>query len=301
MVKRPKRTGGTLRALKQEERAKVLEVLTSDRFVNQSPSQVVYSLLDEGQYLCSVRTMYRTLHSIRAVRERRNQARKKIFQKPELLATAPNQIWTWDITRLKGPIKHCHYYLYVVLDLFSRKVVGWTVSSRESTEVATLLIDQSVQTHCLKKSNLVIHSDRGPQMTSREMANLLDTLGISQSFSRPQVSNDNPFSEAQFKTLKYSPGYPERFGSLEGARAFMRDFFPWYNQVHRHSGIAYLTPDDVHSKNAETVLKARKIVMEQAYRSTPSRFPGGFPKLHLLPEAVWINPPAPKPLLNSAQ
>lgn len=291
----PKRTGGTQRALSEEERATVLEILNSDRFVNQSPAQVVYALLDEGLYHCSVRTMYRLLHSFKAVKERRNQVRKKTFQKPELLATGPNQIWSWDITRLKGPVRHQHYYLYVILDLFSRKVVGWTVSSQETSEIAGVLIDQSVHAYGLKESNLILHSDRGPQMTSKEMTNLLDTLGISQSLSRPRISNDNPYSEAQFKTVKYSPGFPERFGSLEGARCFMRDFLAWYNQVHRHSGIAYLTPDDIHSNNAKKVILAREAVLERAYRSNPSRFPRGLPKPPALPHAVWINPPVLTP------
>ena len=221
------------RALDEAERERVLDVLAGPRFVDRSPGEVVATLLDEGQYLCSERTMYRILAAEQPVRERRNQLAHPHYAKPELVATAPNQTWSWDITRLLGPKRWTYFYLYVVLDLFSRYVVGWMLAERESAALATRLIEQTCLKQGIEPQVLTLHSDRGAPMTSKCTAQLLADLGVTRSLSRPQVSDDNPFSEAQFKTLKYHPGFPGRFADLTAAIAFCRSFFPWYNTEHR--------------------------------------------------------------------
>lgn len=281
-------------SLSKEQRHEVLEILHTDRFVDRSPWAVYAALLDEGTYLCSVRTMYRILQEQGEVRERRNQLSHPVYHKPELLATGPNQVWSWDITKLKGPVKWTYYYLYVILDLFSRYAVGWMLASRECNTLAQKLIEQSCQKQSIGPNQLIIHSDRGPSMSSKPVALLLADLGVIKSHSRPHVSNDNPYSEAQFKTLKYRPEFPERFGSLEDARSFCWRFFSWYNNEHYHSGIGYLTPEQVQSGLSQRIVKEREAVLIDAYQRYPDRFKRGIPKPMPLPETVWINKPPSK-------
>jgi putative transposase len=279
------------RALSEEERGKVLDVLHSERMVDKAPLEVYATLLDEGIYLCSIRTMYRILDDCQEVRERRDQLKHPQYKKPELIATGPNQVWSWDITKLLGPVKWTYYYLYVILDIFSRYVVGWMVADRESGELARWLIEESCRKQGIKEEHLTLHSDRGIPMKSKPVSRLLAQLGVTKSFSRPSVSNDNPFSESQFKTLKYRPEFPERFGSQEGATSFCEEYFRWYNQEHRHSGIGLMTPEDVHYGRAEEVTSARQKVLEAAYEKHPERFVNKRPEAPKLPEEVWINEP----------
>jgi putative transposase len=266
-------------------------MLHSERFVDRSPAEVYATLLDENRYLCSVRTMYRILEANQEVRERRDQRRHPAYRKPELLATGPNQVWSWDLTKLRAPEKWTYYYLYVVLDLFSRYVVAWMLAHRESGELATRLFEQAAERHHIVPGQLMVHSDRGSAPTAKTLAQLYADLGVERSLSRPYVSNDNPFSEAQFKTMKYAPGYPERFGGYEHARTWCRHFLPWYNTEHRHSGIAYLTPAMVHYGQADDILATRRRVLEQAQAAHPERFVRGVPSPQPLPAEVWINPP----------
>lgn len=281
-------------ALSDEERAAVLAELHSARFVDASPAQVYATLLDEGRYLASERTMYRILALDGEVRERRNQLRHPAYAAPELLASGPNELWSWDITRLKGPATWTWFYLYVLLDVFSRYVPGWLVATRESAALAERLIADSVAKHDVPAGQLTIHADRGSSMTSKPVALLLADLGVAKSHSRPHVSNDNPFSESAFKTLKYRPTFPARFGSLEDARTFCRTFFDWYNHDHRHSGIGLLTPATVHFGLAPDVQAARAATLERAYVAHPERFVRRPPRPPALPTEVWINPPASK-------
>jgi putative transposase len=278
------------RALAPVERENVLSALNSERFCDLAPAEVHATLLDEGMFLCSVRTMYRVLAENGEVRERRNQLQHPTYHKPELLATKPNQLWSWDITKLKGPGKSVYYHLYVIIDVFSRYVVGWMVAARESAGLARTLIDAAIEKQGVEEGQLTLHSDRGPAMRSKTVAELLVDLGVEKTHSRPHVSNDNPYSEAQFKTLKYDPDFPDRFGSIEHARVICRPFFDWYNKEHRHSGIAFLTPEVVHYGDAMQILENRKVVMAAAYALHPERFARG-PRLPELPTAVWINPP----------
>jgi len=263
-----------------------------ERFVDQAPREIYATLLDEGRYLCSVRTMYRILEKEGELRERRNQLRHPAYRKPELLATAPNQVWSWDITKLLGPAKWTYYYLYVILDIFSRYVVGWMIAGRESASLAERLIEETCHKQVVQPNQLTIHADRGSSMTSKPVAFLLADLGITKTHSRPHTSDDNPFSEAQFKTLKYRPDFPQRFGSIEDARSFCQLFFRWYNQEHHHSAIGLLTPDMVHYGQAQQVLEARLNILNRAYQAHPERFVHGAPAPTPLPEAVWINKPA---------
>ncbi len=279
------------RALSSEEREAVRTVLHEPRFVDRSPGEVAATLLDEGRYLCSERTMYRILDALGANRERRNQLRHPSYAKPELIATAPNQVWSWDITKLLGPQKWTYYYLYVLLDLFSRYAVGWMVADRENATLAGRLIEETCTKYEVEPQILTLHSDRGSPMTAKCTAQLLADLGVTQSLSRPRVSDDNPFSEAQFKTLKYHPGFPGRFQGQDAATAYCRSFIPWYNEQHRHGGIAMLTPADVHFGRATAMLARRQAVLGTAYAAHPERFPRGRPQAPALPEAVYINPP----------
>ena len=279
------------RALDPVERQAVLDKLHSERFVDQSPAEVHATLLEEKTYLCSPRTMYRLLAQADEVRERRNQLRHPHYQKPELVATAPNQVWSWDITKLKGPIKWAYFYLFVILDIFSRNVVGWMVARSESARLAERLIEQTCTKQNIEPGQLAIHADRGAAMTSKAVALLFSDLGIEASHSRPHVSDDNPFSESQFRTIKYRPGFPDRFGSLEHAREVCRALFIWYNQEHHHSGLAFLTPAAVHHGRAEEILDARHRVRLYAYAAHPELFVNGPPHRESLPTAVWINPP----------
>ena len=276
------------RALSETERGEVFDTLCSERFVDRSPAEVVATLLDEEVYLCSERTMYRVLASEVPVQERRAQRTHPEYKKPELMATAPNQVWSWDITRLLGPKKWSYYYLYVIMDIYSRYVVGWMVADRENSALAGRLIQQSCLKHGVQPRVLTLHSDRGAPMTSQCTAQLLADLGVTRSLSRPQVSDDNPFSEAQFKTLKYHPSFPGRFGDQGQAKTFCRSFFRWYNAEHRHGGISMLTPEQVHFGNADQVIAGRKSVLREAWAAHPERFVRGVPKPKPLPEAVFI-------------
>ena len=279
------------RTLSAEERQTILTLLHTDRFVDHAPATVYATLLDEGRYHCSIRTLYRILDEQAEVKERRNQRRHPVYQKPQLLATAPNQVWSWDITKLLGPVKWTYFHLYVMLDIFSRYVTGWMVAPRESATLAQRLIAETCTKQGIGPGQLFIHADRGTSMTSKPVALLLADLGVTRSHSRPQVSNDNPFSEAQFKTLKYRPEFPERFGSIEDARVFCQRFFSWYNGDHRHSGIGLMTPAAVHDGRAATMRDARQHVLMTAYAAHPERFVRKPPQAPLLPHAVWINPP----------
>jgi putative transposase len=280
------------RALIPAERQAVLDVLHSARFVDQSPAEVQATLLEEQTYLCSTRTMYRILDAAQEVRERRDQARHPAYAKPELVATAPNQIWSWDITKLKGPIPYLYYSLYVILDLFSRYVVGWMVATHENARLAQRLIEATCRKQRIGPHQITIHADRGAPMRSQLLVELYADLCIAVSHSRPRVSNDNPFSEAQFRTFKYRPEFPDRFGSIEHGRRVSRDLFAWYNDAHHHSGLSYLTPADVHYGRAATILEGRHQTRLAAYAKHPDRFVQGPPRLEILPHAVWINPPA---------
>jgi len=279
------------RALCPQERQVVLDTLHSERFVDKAPLEVYATLLDEGVYFCSPRTMYRILDAAQEVRERRNQLRHPIYTKPELLAEAPNQVWSWDITKLLGPVKWTYFYLYVIIDIYSRFVVGWMVADRESSKLAECLIDESYQKHGIQKGQLILHADRGTSMKSKLVAQLLADMGVTKSHSRPHVSDDNPFSESQFKTLKYRPGFPDRFGSIQDAKAFCRDFFDWYNFDHRHSGIGLLTPASVHAGIAEVFVETRRQVLLAAYQAHPERFVKKIPLPPPVPTCAWINPP----------
>ena len=279
------------RALTQAERQAVLDQLHSDRFVDVSPAEVWATLLDEGVYLGSISTFYRLLRAAGQSRERRRQAIHPATVKPELVATAPNQVWSWDITKLHGPAKWTYYYLYVILDIFSRYVVGWMLASRESAALAEVLIRQTFAKQGIGAGQLTIHADRGSSMTSKPVAFLLADLGVTQSHSRPHVSDDNPFSEAQFKTLKYRPDFPDRFDSIEAARRHCQVFFAWYNDEHRHTGLGLHTPADVHYGTAEAVRDKRAAVLDDAYTAHPERFVRKPPQPPQLPTASWINPP----------
>jgi putative transposase len=270
----------------------MLAELHHPRFVDLAPAEVYATLLDEGRYLGSLRTMYRVLAATQEARERRPQLRH-VAPKPELLATRPNEVWSWDITKLLGPAKWTHYHLYVILDIFSRYVVGWMVAHQESAALAERLIAATCVKQAIVPSQLTIHADRGSSMTSKPVALLLADLGVTRTHSRPHVSNDNPFSEAQFKTLKYRPEFPDRFGSLEAARAFCQPFFTWYNTAHRHGGIGLLTPATVHYGRAQDVRAHRAEVLATAYAAHPERFVRQPPQPPALPVATWINPPPP--------
>lgn len=281
------------RSLSDEEKQDVLDVLHEERFADKAPTEVYATLLDERRYLCSISTMYRILRANKEVRERRNQLRHPEYKKPELLATAPNQVWSWDITKLLGPVKWTYFYLYVIIDIYSRYVVGWMIATRETAALAKTLISETCIRQAIEQEQLIIHSDRGTSMTSKAVALLLADLGVTKSLNRPHVSNDNPYSESQFKTMKYQPMFPERFGSIEDARAFCQRFFAWYNNEHYHSGIALMTPDTVHYGRAQDCNANRQTILSSAYIQHPERFVKGQPKTIALPEAVWINPPEP--------
>jgi len=269
----------------------VLAALHDEQFVDQAPATVYNTLLDRGTYLCSTRTMYRLLEQAGEVRERRDQLRHPPYQKPELLATGPNQVWSWDITKLRGPVKWTYFYLYVVLDVYSRHVVGWMLADRENAGLARRLIRETAEKQGIHEDQLTLHSDRGSPMVSHTLGQLLTTLGITPSFSRPRTCTDNPFSESHFRTLKYQPQFPKRFGSYEDALSFCRRFFQWYNEEHYHSGIAYLTPATVHEGRAAAVRAQRQDVLDAAYQDHPERFVNKRPTTPELPPAVWINPP----------
>ena len=277
--------------LSDDERRHIHELLVSPSFVDQAPATVVANLLDDGTYLCSARTMYRILHEHRQVQERRRGHRRVHYAKPELVARAPNQCWSWDITKLKGPVTWQYFYLYVILDLYSRYVVGWMVAERESAVLAKRLIIQTCAKQGIVDDQLTLHADRGSSMKSKLVAQLLVDLGVIKSHSRPHTSDDNPFSEAQFKTLKYRPEFPARFPHIGAAERHGQSFFNWYNLEHKHSGIAMLTPHAVHYGLADGILAERQNTLARAFSAHPERFKYAAPTVTPLPTAVWINPP----------
>jgi putative transposase len=289
----PAERSAPARSLSEAERAGVLAVLHEARFQDRSPAAVQATLLDEGQYLCSIRTMYRILQQEGESGERRDQLVHPAYQKPELLATAPNQLWSWDITKLRGPVKWTYFYLYVIIDVFSRYVTGWMIAYREGAELARQFIEEAIGKHQVPAGQLTIHADRGRVMKSKPVAFLMADLGVTKSHSRPYVSDDNPYSESQFRTMKYRPEFPDRFGCIQDSRTFCQQFFQWYNEEHRHSGIALLTPAVVHFGETQTVLAHRQVVLDAAYHAHPDRFVRRPPKPMLLPSEVWINKPAP--------
>ncbi len=291
----PKPRPKPARALDEDERQAVLDVLHEERFADQPPAQVFASLLDEERFLCSERTMYRILEAQGEVKERRNQLEHPRYAKPELLAQRPNEVWSWDITKLKGPVKWTYFYLYVILDIFSRYTVGWMVAARESATLARQLIAETCHKQAIAEEQLTLHADRGSSMRSKVVAMLLSDLGVTKTHSRPHVSNDNPFSESQFKTLKYRPEFPARFGCIEDSRTFCVDFFAWYNTGHHHSALGWLTPQDVHYGRGAGMVAARQQVLDMAYVQHPERFVRKPPEAPQLPKAVWINPPARSP------
>ena len=287
----PKARPAPKRALSDDERREVLDVLHAPDYVDKAPAEIVATLLDKGEYHCCTRTMYRILACEKEVKERRNQRRHPNYSKPELLAIAPNQVWSWDITKLKGPAKWTYYHLYVILDIFSRYVVGWMLAHRESAALAKKLIAETCAKQGIEPEQLTLHADRGTSMKSKPVALLLSDLGVTKTHSRPHVSNDNPFSESQFKTMKYRPEFPDRFGSIQDGRSFSRTFFDWYNNEHHHSGIAMLTPADVHYGRAQRRIEQRAAALLDAFEKHPERFVNKCPEPTKLPEAVWINPP----------
>jgi putative transposase len=291
--KPPKPRPTPARALSELERQQVLDVLHSERFVDVSPEEAYATLLDEDTYLCSTRTMYRILAAHHGgVRERRNQLSHPAYNKPELLATRPNELWSWDISKLKGPAKWTWFYLYVILDVFSRYIVGWAVQYRETAQLAKALIEQATEQQQITPKILTLHADRGAPQRAKPVAFLLADLGITKTHSRPYTSSDNPYSESNFKTLKYRPEFPERFDDIEQARAHCRAFVAWYNHQHRHSGIGLMTPAAVHCGHAQQLHTARAHVLDAAYQRHPERFVRKPPAPPELPTAAWINKPA---------
>ena len=285
------RRRGPSRALSRQERQVVIDVLHCDRFVDKAPAEVYATLLDDGIYHCSIRTMYRILNDNKEIIERRNQLRHPAYAKPELLAEAPNQVWSWDITKLKGPATWTYFYLYVIIDIFSRRVVGWSLADTESATHFKALFTDAITRNRADPTRLTLHADRGGPMRAKVTAHLLADLGVTRSHSRPHTSNDNPFSESHFKTLKYQPQFPKRFGSIQDARQFCRQFFTWYNRDHRHSGIGLMTPDQVHHGLAEIVHSARQITLDRAFAKNPDRFVRKPPVPPAKPTATWTNPP----------
>jgi transposase InsO family protein len=281
------------RALSDPQQQVVLDLLHAPRFADQAPAEVFATLLDEGVYHCSIRTMYRILDRHSEVRERRNQLRHPVYQKPELLAERPNQVWSWDITKLMGPAKWSYFYLYVILDIFRRRVVAWCVADAEAATLFKPLLDDAIAKHRVPPGQLTLHADCGGPMKAKATALLLADLGVTRSHNRPHTSNDNPFSESHFKTLKYQPQFPQRFGCIEDARSFCRRFFDWYNQQHHHSGIGLMTPNQVHYGQTEAVFAARQQTLDQAARDYPNRFVNKPPAPPSKPTAAWINPPSP--------
>ncbi len=285
-------------ALSHAEVERVLELLRSERFADLAPAQVWAMLLDEDVYVASISTMYRILRANGEVRDRRAQAAHPTRSRPELMAIAPNQCWSWDITKLRGPDKGVWFDLYVIIDIFSRYVVGWMVAPAESAELAEAFIADAVAGQGVARGTLTIHADRGTSMTSKPVAELLADLGIGRTHSRPHVSNDNPYSESAFKTLKYCPAFPERFGSVQHARDFCEAFFSYYNHDHRHSGIGLHTPASLHYGTAHEVRAKRAVTLDAAYAANPGRFRHRRPSPPKLPTVAWINQPT---IENDAQ
>jgi transposase InsO family protein len=290
---------GPARALGAGERQVVLDLLRDPRFADLAPAEVYATLLDQGRYHCSIRTMYRILDAHNEVRERRHQMRHPVYTKPELLAEAPNTVWSWDITKLMGPAKWTYFYLYVIIDIFSRRVVGWCVADAESTTLFKELCQDTILKNEVSPGQLTLHADRGGPMKAKATAQLLADLGVTKSHSRPHTSNDNPFSESHFKTLKYQPRFPKRFGCIEDAKQFCREFFSWYNQQHHHVGLGLMTPDQVHYGQVDEIHAARQQTLDRAFQTNPERFVNKPPTPPEKPTAVWINPPKQKPQSTS--
>lgn len=278
-------------ALSDEEKQQVRELLHSERFMDKTPYEVFNTLIDEGEYYCSTRTMYRILEANGETQDRRQQRNHRDAVKPELIATRPNEVWSWDITKLRSDTKWMYFYLYVILDIYSRYAVGWLIADCESKELARQLIHKTALKQGIQPYQLTLHSDNGPSMTSHTVSQLLDTLGITKTHNRPYTSDDNPFSESQFKTLKYCPEFPGRFSNIKTAEKFCQKFFPWYNNEHYHSGIEWLTPASVHDGNAADILEKRHQAILKAYLKNPVRFNHKLPTLKQLASAVYINPP----------
>lgn len=287
------------RSLSVTERQDILGLLRSPPYVDLAPAEIYASLLDQGIYRCSIRTMYRLLHEHDEISERRRQLRHPAYHKPELLAEAPNQVWSWDITKMMGPAKWTYFYLYVIIDIFSRRVVGWRLADTESAALFKPLFHDAVDKNGVVPGQLTLHADRGPSMKAKATAFLLADLGVTKSHSRPYTSNDNPFSESHFKTLKYQPQFPKRFGCIQDARTFCQQFFTWYNQQHHHVGIGLMTPDQVHYGQADQVHAARQKTLDQAFQDNPERFVNKTPEPPQKPTAVWINPPSSKPIMQA--
>ena len=287
------------RALDAPERQAVLDLMREPRFVDQAPAEIYAELLDQGLYYCSIRTMYRLLHENGEVKERRQQLRHPVYTKPELIAEGPNEVWSWDITKLMGPAKWTYFYLYVIIDIFSRRVVAWLVADAESAALFKPLFEDAVAKHSVLPGQLTLHADRGPAMKAKATALLLADLGVTKSHSRPYTSNDNPFSESLFKTCKYQPQFPERFGCIQDARAFCRSFFGWCNGQHHHLGLGLMTPNQVHYGQADEVYAARKRTLERAFAANPNRFVKSIPAPPKRPTAAWINPPHIKPEIQA--
>src|SRR6202142_506803 len=287
------------RALGPEERSHVLDLLRTPRFVDLAPAEIYATLLDEGVYFCSIRTLYRILHENGEVKERRQQLRHPVYKKPELLAQAPNEVWSWDITKLMGPAKWSYFYLYVIIDIYSRRIVGWCVADRESATLFAALFEDATTKHPAPKGQLTLHADRGGPMRAKATALLLADLGVTKSHSRPHTSNDNPFSESHFKTMKYQPQFPQRFGCIQDAKTFCRSFFDWYNQDHHHAGIGLMTPDQVHYGQADQIHAARQITLDGAFSRNPERFVRKEPEPPAKPIATWINPPSRQPTVQA--
>ena len=279
-------------SLSEAERQQVLTVLRSEEFCDLAPAQVWARLLDDGVWLCSISTMYRLLAVAGENRERRRQRTHPAKKKPELIATAPNQVWSWDITKLRGPERGVYYELFVIIDIYSRYVIAWTVAAAETGELAKEFIDAAITAQGVGRDQLTLHADRGTSMTSKPVAQLLVDLGVARSHSRPHVSNDNPYSEAGFKTLKYCPAFPGSFGSIQHARTFCETFFAYYNHEHRHSGIGLHTPASVHYGTATEIREQRAVTLDAAYTANPDRFRGRRPTPPKLPTVAWINDPS---------
>ena len=286
-------------ALTEPERQHVLSVLRSPEYVDLAPAQVWARLLDDGIYLCSISTMYRLLAAAGETRERRRQRTHPANRKPELIARAPNQVWSWDITKLRTTTRGKYYELYVIIDIFSRYVVGWTLAATETGELAADFIDDVTREQNIKPGQLALHADRGTSMTSKPVSQLLTDLGVDRSHSRPHVSNDNPYSEAAFKTLKYCPAFPTNFDTIEDARVFCKTFFEYYNHEHRHSGIGLHTPASVHYGTAEAIQAQRAATLDAVYAANPDRFRGRRPTLPQLPTEAWINDPSRQALIQN--
>ena len=286
-------------ALTETERQHVLAVLRSPEYSDLAPAQVWARLLDDGVYLCSIATMYRLLAVAGENRERRRQRTHPAKKKPELIARGPNEVWTWDITKLRGPTRGVYYELFVIIDIYSRYVIGWIVAPAETGELAKEFIDAAIQSQGVARNQLTLHADRGTSMTSKPVAQLLVDLGVARSHSRPHVSNDNPYSEAAFKTLKYCPAFPTNFGSIHDARAFCETFFAYYNHEHRHSGIALHTPASVHYGTSTEISAQRAATLDAAYAANPDRFRGRRPAPPKLPTVAWINDPSREALIQN--